>query len=998
MATIIQTKLGPLTLPATPQPSNTLEGHKLAVSVWTKQAQQAFIQVQRTLTGLTTADIPSTPAGLYWTQALFDAAFAAKTTDDLAEGATNLYFTNARARLAISATAPVLYDNTTGVISMHVADTTHDGYLSSVDWNTFNNKQDALTFPLAVSLGGTGTTNRTLTDSTSVKSIDWQNRQLVDAAGTTGLYWDSRALADSGGTAALNWDNRQAYDTIGSNSVDWSARQLFGPVTTLVLDWNVLTLFGTWTADGTNFTNLNASNLAIGTVSSARLTKAKADGSTLGIAAFTAADFNDNGAGLISIDYTNGQKADATHTGFLTSTDWNTFNAGVAGSVPNTRQINTTSPLAGGGDLSADRTLSIANAAANGSTKGAATFAAADFNDNGAGLISIDYTNGQHATTSQNGFLSSTDWNTFNNKQPALTGVQGDIIYFSATNTISNLAKNTTASRYLSNSGTSNNPAWAQVDLTNGVTGTLPVGNGGTGTGTAFTAGSVVFAGASGVYSQNNSKFFWDNTAVALCVGTLTQAGALTVLGATGAANTVGQVGASITGGAGGGSTSSTAAGAGGAITLTTGNGGATTGSNIGVGGAGGTLTLKSGNGGAGALSNSGAGGQITIQSGNGTVSTSGVFNPSAGGLVAISSGTGGSGTGIAGSGNGGNITLTTGVGGNQSTGNGASGAGGSITISCGASGSNSTSFSSGVTGGAISLTAGQGSGSPSSVPGGNGGALSLTSGVGGNSNGAAGGAGGAVTILANSAGSSGAGGANGGSVTINPGAGTGTGVTGTVSICNTRGNTAIGNVSPTARLHIAAGTATASTAPLKLTSGTNLTSPEAGAFEFDGTNLYFTPAGTRRTVPLVPGTDYQTPITTSVANSGTTATTLTTSAAAVIGSITIATAGTYLIQATFDLTLTSNASADTNLTFTFRRTNNTPANVGNALPITVSQYSLSDGVGVTETWGIVSIPAVSYVATAGDIITVNGNGITSLNGATFKAGNSWSISAIRIA
>jgi hypothetical protein len=37
-----------------------------------------------------------------------------------------------------SATAPVLYNSTTGVFSMHVADSTHDGYLSSSDWNLFN--------------------------------------------------------------------------------------------------------------------------------------------------------------------------------------------------------------------------------------------------------------------------------------------------------------------------------------------------------------------------------------------------------------------------------------------------------------------------------------------------------------------------------------------------------------------------------------------------------------------------------------------------------------------------------------------------------------------------------------------------------------------------------------------------------------------------------------------------------------------------------------------
>lgn len=61
--------------------------------------------------------------------------------------------------------------------------------------------------------------------------------------------------------------------------------------------------------------------------------------------------------------------------------------------VPTTRSISTTSPLSGGGNLSSDRTLSIANAAADGSTKGASTYLANDFNDNGSGLISIDWTN-----------------------------------------------------------------------------------------------------------------------------------------------------------------------------------------------------------------------------------------------------------------------------------------------------------------------------------------------------------------------------------------------------------------------------------------------------------------------------------------------------------------------------------------------------------------------------------------------------------------------------
>lgn len=75
------------------------------------------------------------------------------------------------------------------------------------------------------------------------------------------------------------------------------------------------------------------------------------------------------------------------------------------------------------------------------------------------------------SNTSTNGWLSSTDWNTFNNKQNAITFP-------------------------------------------------LAVTSGGTGTSTAFTQGSIVFAGASGVYSQNNSNLFWDNTNIRLGIGT----------------------------------------------------------------------------------------------------------------------------------------------------------------------------------------------------------------------------------------------------------------------------------------------------------------------------------------------------------------------------------------------------------------------------------------------------------------------------------------------
>ena len=60
-------------------------------------------------------------------------------------------------------------------------------------------------------------------------------------------------------------------------------------------------------------------------------------------------------------------------------------------------------------------------------------------------------------------------------------------------------------------------------------------------------------------------------------------------------------------------------------------------------------------------------------------------------------------------------------------------------------------------------------------------------------------------------------------------------------------GNLGVGITSPTAVIHLKSGTATASTAPLKFTSGTNLTTAEAGAVEYDGTHLFATPTGTLR-------------------------------------------------------------------------------------------------------------------------------------------------------
>ena len=109
--------------------------------------------------------------------------------------------------------------------------------------------------------------------------------------------------------------------------------------------------------------------------------------------------------------------------------------SGVTG-VTGTTPINST-----GGDTPV---ISIDNAAADGTTKGAASFTAADFNAT-SGNISIDYTNAQAASGSVKGFLTSADWTTFNNKgSGTVTSVAALTLGTSGTDLASTVATGTT--------------------------------------------------------------------------------------------------------------------------------------------------------------------------------------------------------------------------------------------------------------------------------------------------------------------------------------------------------------------------------------------------------------------------------------------------------------------------------------------------------------------------------------------------------------------------
>ena len=118
-----------------------------------------------------------------------DKTFQTLNTTAVAEG-TNLYYTDTRARAAITGTAPISVSS--GVVSISQAGGAANGYLSSTDWNTFNNKQAALNGTGFVKISGTTISYDTNTYLTTISGIaaggelsgTYANPSLVNSAVT----------------------------------------------------------------------------------------------------------------------------------------------------------------------------------------------------------------------------------------------------------------------------------------------------------------------------------------------------------------------------------------------------------------------------------------------------------------------------------------------------------------------------------------------------------------------------------------------------------------------------------------------------------------------------------------------------------------------------------------------------------------------------------------------------------------------------------------------
>jgi uncharacterized protein YaiE (UPF0345 family) len=135
---------------------------------------------------------------------------------------------------SLSATSPLSYNNTTGVFSISQASGSTSGFLSSTDWTTFNNKQNALTNPIT----GTGASGRIAyfngtTTQTSSANLTWDNTDAILSTNsiynfnnTTNAYMlssDGENIGSIFNVSAAKWSlgYGTSATTLGTPALTW---------------------------------------------------------------------------------------------------------------------------------------------------------------------------------------------------------------------------------------------------------------------------------------------------------------------------------------------------------------------------------------------------------------------------------------------------------------------------------------------------------------------------------------------------------------------------------------------------------------------------------------------------------------------------------------------------------------------------------------------------------------------------------------------------------
>jgi hypothetical protein len=241
-------------------------------------------------------------------------------TDDIQELAspTNRWFTDTRARAAVSASSPLAYNSGTGVFSIPAATSSQNGYLTSTDWTTFNGKQAALSGTGFIKISGTTISYDNSTyalDSAVVKLTGNQTIAGVKTF-TTGIVAD----VTTGGTQGFASTNSS---TSGSSIFLQNNSTSVG---------NAIGINNTSTADG----------IAIGNDTSGRaiyISNATASGSGKGISI-------DNYNGGIGIEVGSDSTADAIKILHLSGRAFNIQSSGGGyGVIINNTTASTSAPF-----------------------------------------------------------------------------------------------------------------------------------------------------------------------------------------------------------------------------------------------------------------------------------------------------------------------------------------------------------------------------------------------------------------------------------------------------------------------------------------------------------------------------------------------------------------------------------------------------------------------------------------------------------------------------
>lgn len=347
-------------------------------------------------------------------------------------------------------------------LSLALSSSTTVGSLSAVDWNTFNNKQNALTFsaPILNTAGTISITQATTSSSGYLSSTDWNTFNGKQSAGNYITALTGDATATGPGSAALTLatvntntgsfgsstaipsftvNGKGLVTAASSSAVVAPAGTLSGTTLNSAVVTSSLSALGTQ-SQALNMGSNKISALAAPTVATDAATKGYVDAAINGLTwqppvkAYAASNVPLTGSTPLVIDgYTvlNNDTLILAHQ--TTAAQDGIYLASITGG---TYALTATGAPAAIGDawLVLDGTVYTGSAFLASAVVPAATFVVfagpTSYTFNAPLSLTGNTVSMGQATASTAGYLSSADWNTFNNKQAAgsyITALTGDV-------------------------------------------------------------------------------------------------------------------------------------------------------------------------------------------------------------------------------------------------------------------------------------------------------------------------------------------------------------------------------------------------------------------------------------------------------------------------------------------------------------------------------------------------------------------------------------------